>query len=104
MLLATASLKLHVSPAAVELLGRCAMCLIATLFKAWRVKMNRLAAQRHRCLYERLQLLIDEQGSTETLNSQLRITVLTTEYDGGRRTMEQFLIAVAYLVSKEENN
>ncbi|KRY28517.1 hypothetical protein T01_680 [Trichinella spiralis] len=68
MLLATASMKLHVSPAAVELLGRCAMCFIATLFKAWRVKMNRLAAQRHRCLYERLQLLIDEQGSTETLN------------------------------------
>ncbi|KRZ49275.1 hypothetical protein T02_4421 [Trichinella nativa] len=69
MLLATASLKLYVSPAPVELLGRCAMCFnvynvnICTNndLEAWRVKMNRLAAQRHLCLYERLQLLIDEQ-------------------------------------------
>ncbi|KRX19932.1 hypothetical protein T07_5598 [Trichinella nelsoni] len=36
MLLATASLKLHVSPAAVELLGRCAMCFVATLFSIFK--------------------------------------------------------------------
>ncbi|KRZ91566.1 hypothetical protein T08_7738 [Trichinella sp. T8] len=89
------ALKLHVSPAAVELLGRCAISLAC--------QMNRLVAQRHLCLYERLQLLIDEQDK-EYEELQLRITALTTEYDGGRRTMKQFLRAVAYLVSKEEND
>ncbi|KRX38084.1 hypothetical protein T05_13108 [Trichinella murrelli] len=61
--------------------------------------MNRLAGKRHLSFYELLQLLIDEQGSTETLIQQYeelqkRITALTAEYDGGTRTMEQFLGAV----------
>ncbi|KRZ50068.1 hypothetical protein T02_9201 [Trichinella nativa] len=80
---------------------------------------------RHPGFYELLQLLIDEQGSTETLNQQVisgrvtakhlqiknkkyeqlqqRIAGLTAEYDGGTRTMEQFLRAVACLVSEAEN-
>ncbi|XP_003377098.1 hypothetical protein Tsp_01292 [Trichinella spiralis] len=67
--------------------------------------MNRLAGKRHLGFYELLQLLIDEQGSTETLNQQVtsgrvtardlqiknkkyeelqqRITALTAEYNGG---------------------
>ncbi|KRX62384.1 hypothetical protein T09_2522 [Trichinella sp. T9] len=75
--------------------------------------------------YELLRLLIDEQGSTETLieqvtsgrvttshlrvkNSkyedvQLRITALTAEYDGGTRTMKQFPKAVAYDVPEPVN-
>ncbi|KRX76126.1 hypothetical protein T06_863, partial [Trichinella sp. T6] len=69
-------------------------------------------------------LLIDEQGSTETLIQQVtsgrvtardlqiknkkyelqqRITALTAEYNGGMRTLEQFLRAVAYLVPEGEN-
>ncbi|KRZ47544.1 hypothetical protein T02_10133 [Trichinella nativa] len=70
-------------------------------------------------------LLIDEQRSTETLiqqvtsgrvaardlqiknkkyeNLQQRITALTAEYNGGTRTLEQFLRAVAYLVPEGEN-
>ncbi|KRX63091.1 hypothetical protein T09_1131 [Trichinella sp. T9] len=62
--------------------------------------MNRLAGKRHLGFYELLQLLIDEQGSTETLIQQVtsgrvtaklqqRITALTAEYDGDTRTMEQ---------------
>ncbi|KRX20175.1 hypothetical protein T07_7804, partial [Trichinella nelsoni] len=60
---------------------------------------------RHLGFYELLQLLIDEQRSTETLNHELqqRITALTAEYDGGTRTLEQFLRAVAYRVPEEEN-
>ncbi|KRY07827.1 hypothetical protein T12_2728, partial [Trichinella patagoniensis] len=80
-------------------------------------KMNRLAGKRHLGFYELLQLLIDEQGSTETLNQQVtsgrvtandlhiknkkyeqlqqRITALTAEYDGGTRTMQQLLRVVA---------
>ncbi|KRZ87751.1 hypothetical protein T08_4426 [Trichinella sp. T8] len=80
--------------------------------------MNRQVGKHHLSFYELLQLLIDEQGSTETLiqqvtsgrvtandlriknnkyeEVQLRITALTAEYDGGTRTMEQFLKAVAY--------
>ncbi|KRY07513.1 hypothetical protein T03_8698 [Trichinella britovi] len=68
---------------------------------------------------------IDEQGSTETLiqqvtsgrvtandlqiknnkyeEVQLRITALTAEYDGGTRTMEQFLKTVAYDVPEPIN-
>ncbi|KRX51031.1 hypothetical protein T06_6237, partial [Trichinella sp. T6] len=34
---------------------------------------------------------------------QLRITALTAEYDGGTRTMEQFLKAVAYDVPEPIN-
>ncbi|KRX21851.1 hypothetical protein T07_584, partial [Trichinella nelsoni] len=64
--------------------------------------MNRLAMKRHLSFYELLQLLIDEQGSTETVDStsdmrgqlQQRIIALTAEYNGGTRTMEQFLRAV----------
>ncbi|KRZ53327.1 hypothetical protein T02_13056 [Trichinella nativa] len=62
--------------------------------------MNRLAGKWHLSFYERFQLLIDEQGSTETLIQQVtsgrvtaklqqRITALTAEYDGDTRTMEQ---------------
>ncbi|KRY45208.1 hypothetical protein T03_1233 [Trichinella britovi] len=88
--------------------------------EGWHFKMNRLAGKRHLGFYELLQLLIDEQGSTETLIQQVtsgrvtasdlqiknkkyeelqqRITALTAEYDGGTRTLEQFLRAVAYLL------
>ncbi|KRZ65832.1 hypothetical protein T10_718 [Trichinella papuae] len=154
MLLATAFLPLHDVPAAVELLGRDATGSVAALFnyfraewmppdrlplwnvysvnirtnndlEGWHFKMNRLAGKRHLGFYELPQLLIDEQGSTETLNQQVtsgrvtandiniknkkyeqlqqRITALTAEYDGGTRTMEQFLKAVAYLVPEAEN-
>ncbi|KRY88701.1 hypothetical protein T4D_8488 [Trichinella pseudospiralis] len=81
--------------------------------------MNQQMKRHHLSFYELLQLLIDEQGTTETLiqmvtsghvttnNSgiknnkyeevpQLRIKVLTAEYDGGTRKIEQFLRAVAY--------
>ncbi|KRY45981.1 hypothetical protein T03_1199 [Trichinella britovi] len=88
-------------------------------------RMNRQAGKRHLSFYELLRLLIDEQGSTETLieqvtsgrvttshlrvkNSkyedvQLRITALTAEYDGGTRTMKQFPKAVAYDVPEPVN-
>ncbi|KRZ87128.1 hypothetical protein T08_1250, partial [Trichinella sp. T8] len=36
--------------------------------EGWHFKMNRLAGKRHFSFYELLQLLIDEQGSTEALN------------------------------------
>ncbi|KRX36757.1 hypothetical protein T05_2723 [Trichinella murrelli] len=94
--------------------------------ESWHFKMNRLAGKRHFGFYELLQLLIDEQGSTETLNQQVtsgrvtasdlhiknkkyeelqqRITALTAEYDGGTRTLQQFLRAVAYLVPEGENS
>ncbi|KRY49039.1 hypothetical protein T03_1234 [Trichinella britovi] len=128
MLLVMASLPLRDVPAAVELLGRDATGSIKPLFnyfrvewmpydrlplwnvynvnigtnndlEGWHFKMNRLAGKRHLSFYELLQLLIDEQGSTETLIQQYeelqkRITALTAEYDGGTRTMEQFLGAV----------
>ncbi|KRY28672.1 hypothetical protein T01_12879 [Trichinella spiralis] len=154
MLLATAFLPFHDVAAVVKLLGRDATGSVAVLFnyfrvewmppdrlplwnvynvnirtnndlEGWHFKMNRLAGKRHLGFYELLQLLIDEQGSTETLIQQVtsgrvtandlqvknkkyeelqqRITALTAEYDGGTRTMEQFLRSVAYLVPKEEN-
>ncbi|XP_003369569.1 conserved hypothetical protein [Trichinella spiralis] len=154
MLLATAFLPPHDVPVAVELLGRDATGSIAALLnyfrvewmppdrllmcnvynvnictnndlEGWHFKMNRLAGKRHLGFYELLQLLIDEQGSTETLIQQVtsghvtasdlqiknkkyeelqqRITALTAEYDGGTRTLEQFLRAVAYLVPEAEN-
>ncbi|KRX45387.1 hypothetical protein T05_13669 [Trichinella murrelli] len=154
MLLATAFLPPHDVPVAVELLGRDATGSIAALFnyfrvewmppdrllmcnvynvnirtnndlEGWHFKMNRLAGKRHLSFYELLQLLIDEQGSTETLIQQVtsgrvtasdlqiknkkyeelqqRITALTAEYNGGTRTLEQFLRAVAYLVPEAEN-
>ncbi|XP_003369381.1 reverse transcriptase family protein [Trichinella spiralis] len=138
MLLATAFLPPHDVPVAVELLGRDATGSIAALFnyfrvewmlpdrlpmwnvynvnirtnndlEGWHFKMNRLAGKRHLGFYELLQLLIDEQGSTETLFQQVttiknkkyeelqqRIAALTAEYNGGTRTLEQFLRAVAY--------
>ncbi|KRY28844.1 hypothetical protein T01_1412 [Trichinella spiralis] len=131
LLLATAFLPPHDVPVAVELLGRDATGSIAALFnyfrvewmppdrlpmwnvynvnirtnndlEGWHFKMNRLAGKRHLGFYELLQLLIDEQGSTETLiqqkyeELQQRITALTAEYNGGTRTLEQFLRAVAY--------
>ncbi|KRY43590.1 hypothetical protein T03_13104 [Trichinella britovi] len=131
MLLATAFLPPHDVPVAVELLGRDATGSIAALFNYFRVEWmppDRLPMwnvyNRHR-LYELLQLLIVEQGSTETLNQQVtsghvtanylqmknkkyeelqqRITALTAEYNGGTRTLEQFLRAVAYLIPEVEN-
>ncbi|KRY25979.1 hypothetical protein T01_8104 [Trichinella spiralis] len=81
--------------------------------EGWHFKMNRQAGKRHLSFYELLRLLIDEQGSTETLiehvtsgrvtashlrvknnkyeDVQLRITVLTAEYDGGTHAIEQLL-------------
>ncbi|KRX14508.1 hypothetical protein T07_2338 [Trichinella nelsoni] len=81
--------------------------------------------KRHLGYYELLQLLIDEQGSTETLIQQVtsgrvtasdlqikikkyeelqqRLTALIAEFDGATRTLEQFLRAVAYLVPEAEN-
>ncbi|KRY60504.1 hypothetical protein T03_16154 [Trichinella britovi] len=119
MLLETAFLPLHDVAEAVELLGRDATGSVEALFNYFRVEWMP---------YDRLplcNLLIDEQGSTETLNQQVtsghvtanysqmknkkyeelqqRITALTAEYDGGTRTMEQFLKAVAYLVPEAEN-
>ncbi|XP_003378537.1 hypothetical protein Tsp_06399 [Trichinella spiralis] len=100
MLLATAFLPPHDVFVAVELLGRDATGSIAALFnyfrvewmppdrlpmwnvynvyihtsndlEGWHFKMNRLAGKRHLGFYELLQLLIDEQGSTETLIQQV---------------------------------
>ncbi|KRX33280.1 hypothetical protein T09_2710 [Trichinella sp. T9] len=65
--------------------------------------MNRLAGKRHLSFYELLQLLIDEQGSTETLNQQVTSGRVTAKYDGGTRTLQQFLRAVANRVSEAEN-
>ncbi|KRX22896.1 hypothetical protein T07_10707 [Trichinella nelsoni] len=85
--------------------------------EGWHFKMNRQAGKRHLSFYELLRLLINEQGSTETLieqvtsgcvtvndlrvknkyeEMQLRITALTAEYDGGTHTIEQLLRAVVY--------
>ncbi|KRX74686.1 hypothetical protein T06_11202 [Trichinella sp. T6] len=100
MLLATAFLPPHDVPVALELLGRDATGSIAALFnyfrvewmppdrlplwnvfnvnirtnndlEGWHFKMNQLAGKRHLGFYELLQLLIDEQGSTETLIQQV---------------------------------
>ncbi|KRZ75178.1 hypothetical protein T10_12247, partial [Trichinella papuae] len=154
MLMATAFLPLAEVPAAVDLLGRDVTGSVAALFQyfrdewmtpnrmplwnvyhveirtnnhleGWHFKMNRQAAKHHLSFYELLRLLIDEQGSTETLiqqvtsgrvtandlrvknnkyeEVQLRITALTAEYDGGTRTMEQFLKAIAYDVPEPVN-
>ncbi|XP_003368768.1 conserved hypothetical protein [Trichinella spiralis] len=129
MLMATAFLLLAEVPDAVDLLGRDVTGSVAALeewitpnrmplwnvyhveirtnnhLEGWHFKMNRF--------YELLRLLIDEQGSTETLiehvtsgrvtashlrvknnkyeDVQLRITVLTAEYDGGTHAIEQLL-------------
>ncbi|KRX85501.1 hypothetical protein T06_519 [Trichinella sp. T6] len=74
--------------------------------ESWHFKMNRLPRKRHFGFYELLQLLIDEQGingNVESAELQQRITALTAEYDGGTRSLEQFLRAVAYLVPEAEN-
>ncbi|KRY42396.1 hypothetical protein T01_13651 [Trichinella spiralis] len=133
MLLATAFLPPHDVFVAVELLGRDATGSIAALFnyfrvewmppdrlpmwnvynvnirtnndlEGWHFKMNRLAGKRHLGFYELLQLLIDEQGSTETLIQQVTSgRVTATTHNSGTRTLEQFLRAVAYLVPEAEN-
>ncbi|KRX98781.1 hypothetical protein T4E_6610 [Trichinella pseudospiralis] len=113
------------APAAVELLGRNVTGPIAALFdyfqrkwmnpnrlplwnvynveictnnhlEGWHLKMNRQAGKHHLSFYELLQLLIDGQGSTETLIQQVTSGRVTAKYDGGTRTMEQFLKAIAY--------
>ncbi|KRZ15892.1 hypothetical protein T11_17394 [Trichinella zimbabwensis] len=106
MLMATAFLPLAEVPAAVDLLGRDVTGSVAALFQYFRdewMTPNRMPLWN---------------GSTETLiqqvtsgrvtandlrvknnkyeEVQLRITALTAEYDGGTRTMEQFLKAIAY--------
>ncbi|XP_003366967.1 conserved hypothetical protein [Trichinella spiralis] len=100
MLMATAFLPLPEVPAAVDLLGRNVTGLISALFdyfrrewmtpnmlplwnvynvhtrtnnhlQCWHLKMNRHSGKHHLSFYELLQLLIDEQGSTETLIQQV---------------------------------
>ncbi|KRY05900.1 hypothetical protein T01_8161, partial [Trichinella spiralis] len=99
MLMATAFLPLHEIPEAVDLLGRDVTGSVAALFEyfrqewmtpnhmplwnvyhveirtnnhleGWHFRMNRQAGKRHLSFYELLRLLIDEQGSTETLIEQ----------------------------------
>ncbi|KRZ82885.1 hypothetical protein T08_1539 [Trichinella sp. T8] len=140
MLMATAFLPLNEVPEAVDLLGRDVTGSVAALFEYFREEWmtpnrmplwnvyhvkNQQTGKRHLTFYELLRLLIDEQGSTETLleqvtsgrvtashlrakNSkyedvQLCISALTAEYDGGTRTMEQFLRAVAYDIPEPLN-
>ncbi|KRZ15963.1 hypothetical protein T11_14911 [Trichinella zimbabwensis] len=104
MLLTMVSLPLHDVPAAVEMIGRGVTGSVAALinfFKEEWMTLNRLPLWN---------LLIYEQGSTETLNQQmtlgcviandlriknnkykemqLHITALIAEYDGGTHTME----------------
>ncbi|KRX60065.1 hypothetical protein T09_3414 [Trichinella sp. T9] len=117
MLMATAFLPLPEVPAVWICLTEMLRTRTNNHLEGWHLKMNRQAGKHHLSFYEPLQLLIDEQGSTETLiqqvtsgrvtandlqiknnkyeEVQLRITALTAEYDGGTRTMEQFLKAVA---------
>ncbi|KRY27237.1 hypothetical protein T01_14166, partial [Trichinella spiralis] len=96
------------------LLGRDVTGSVAALFEYFReewITPNRMPLWN--VFYELLRLLIDEQGSTETLiehvtsgrvtashlrvknnkyeDVQLRITVLTAEYDGGTHAIEQLL-------------
>ncbi|KRY11556.1 hypothetical protein T12_2375 [Trichinella patagoniensis] len=123
MLMATAFLPLAEVPDAVDLLCRD----VADSLAALRLQLQNEPASRKTSLnfYELLRLLIDEQGSTETLiqqltsgrvtvnglrvknnkceEVQLRIAAMTAEYDGGTRTMEQFLRAVAYDVPEPVN-
>ncbi|KRY29195.1 hypothetical protein T01_11152 [Trichinella spiralis] len=114
MLMATAFLPLAEVPDAVDLLCRdLAETPKNNHLEGCSFKMNQQEGKRHLSFYELLRLLIDEQGSTETLiqqvtsgsvtvndlrvknnkyeEVQLRITALTAEYDGGTRIMEQFL-------------
>ncbi|KRZ88475.1 hypothetical protein T08_5447, partial [Trichinella sp. T8] len=106
-LMATAFLLLAEVPDAVDLLCRD----VAGSLGALRLQLQNEPASRETSLnfYELLRLLIDEQGSTETLiqqltsgrvavndlrvknnkydEVQLRITALSAEYDGCTRTM-----------------
>ncbi|KRY08745.1 hypothetical protein T03_14301, partial [Trichinella britovi] len=80
--------------------------------EGWHFEMNRLAGKRHLSFYE---TLIQQVTSGRVTASDLqiknkkyeelqqRITALTAEYNGGTRTLEQFLRAVAYLVPEGEN-
>ncbi|KRY18433.1 hypothetical protein T12_15782 [Trichinella patagoniensis] len=89
MLMATAFLPLPEVPAAVDLLGRNVTGSTETLIQqvtSGRVTANDLRIKNSK--YEEV---------------QLRITALTAEYDGGTRTMEQFLKAVAYDVLEPIN-
>ncbi|KRZ85859.1 hypothetical protein T08_13506 [Trichinella sp. T8] len=103
MLMATAFLLLAEVPDAVDLLCRD----VAGSLGALRLQLQNEPASRETSLnfYERLRLLIDEQGSTETLIQQLTSgqAAMTAEYDGGTRIMEQFLRAVAYDVPEPVN-
>ncbi|KRX93143.1 hypothetical protein T4E_5613 [Trichinella pseudospiralis] len=85
-------------PAAVDLLGRNART--NNYLEDWHLKMNQQMKKHHLSFYELLHLLIDEQGSSETL-IQMKCTA---EYDGGARTMEQFLKAIAYDVPEPVNS
>ncbi|KRZ04591.1 hypothetical protein T11_9311 [Trichinella zimbabwensis] len=87
--------------------------------------MNQQAGRSHLRFYELLLMLIDEQGSVETLNQwvtslgvtdnhlqiekdkyedmQQRIIGFTAEYDCGTRTKEQLSRAVAYGIPEQVN-
>ncbi|KRY76727.1 hypothetical protein T4B_1193 [Trichinella pseudospiralis] len=74
--------------------------------------MNQQMKKHHLSFYELLHLLIDEQGSSETLIQMVtsghvtanNLRKCTAEYDGGARTMEQFLKAIAYDVPEPVNS
>ncbi|KRY65032.1 hypothetical protein T4A_5651 [Trichinella pseudospiralis] len=103
ILMETAFLPLYEVPAAEDLPDRNVTGSVASQLYRYKqsLKMNRQAKKHHLISFELLQLLIDEQGST--LIQQLCITVLTAEYDGGTRTIERFLKAVAYDVIEPVN-
>ncbi|KRY10906.1 hypothetical protein T12_6287 [Trichinella patagoniensis] len=83
-------------------------------------RLNRKAGKSHNGFYELLQLLIAEQGVMDTLIQQVlsgnatvgdlrrvnmdyaeeqrRVALYLREYNNGRRTLEQFLEALMYLM------
>ncbi|KRZ85894.1 hypothetical protein T08_1267 [Trichinella sp. T8] len=104
MLMATAFLLLAEVPDAVDLLCRDVAGSLAALFQ-YHLQNEPASRKTSLNFYELLRLLIDEQGSTETLIQQLTSgqAAMTAEYDGGTRIMEQFLRAVAYDVPEPVN-
>ncbi|KRZ01821.1 hypothetical protein T11_5945 [Trichinella zimbabwensis] len=87
--------------------------------EGWHNRLNRKAGKIHNGLYELLQILIAEQGVTDTLirqvlsgnatvgdlrrvnrvyvEKQQRVEQYTGEYINGSRTLEQFLEALMYI-------
>ncbi|KRX12415.1 hypothetical protein T07_8104, partial [Trichinella nelsoni] len=92
---------------------------ITTWMEGWHNQLNIKAAKGHNVLYELLQILIAEQGVTDTLirqvlsgnvtvgdlrrvnrvyaQKQRQVAQYTGEYTNGRRTLEQFLEALMYI-------